>query len=103
MQNAAARAFGADHTFFLVNGASVGNMAAILSCVCDGEKILVARDSHRSAYAGIALSGAVPVYLPPMHNSELDGLHGVCVDHVYQALMNDDDIKAVFITRSSKH
>jgi arginine decarboxylase len=63
-QALAAAAFGADHTFFLVNGSTVGNQAALLACVGEGQEVLLPRASHRSVFAGLVLAGAVPVYLP---------------------------------------
>lgn len=64
-QRLAARTFGADHTFFLVNGSTAGNQASILATVREGERVLVPRASHRSVFAALILTGAVPVYAPP--------------------------------------
>jgi len=62
-QSLAAGLYGADRTFFLVNGTSVG-LQALLMVVCrPGEKIIIPRDSHRSVLTGLVLSGADPVYL----------------------------------------
>lgn len=100
-QQRAAALFGAERTWFLVNGATVGNIAAIGAIVTEGQKILVARASHRSVYAGIAISGANPVYLPPVRNNELDGLFGVDLQEIVHALVEHPDIKAVHITTPS--
>jgi arginine decarboxylase len=64
-QQLAAQAVGADRTFFLVNGSTVGNQAAVLSVVRDGQKVLVPRNSHCSVFGALALAGAVPVYVVP--------------------------------------
>ena len=100
-QENAARVFGADQTWFLVNGATVGNIAAICACVSEGERLLVARDSHRSVYAGIALSGAEPIYLPPVRNDRLDGLYGVDLEDIGRTLESCPDIRAVHVTSPS--
>jgi arginine decarboxylase len=100
-QSAAARIFGAARSWFLVNGATVGNLAAILSTVGDGEEILVARASHRSVYAGIALAGAVPRYLPPVARDDLDGLFGLDPDDVRRSLAEHPQIRAVHVTNPS--
>lgn len=56
-QSLAAETFGADQTWFLVNGCSVGVHAAIMA-TCDEESILVlARNSHLSALSGLILTG----------------------------------------------
>ncbi len=63
-QQRSAEIFGARTTYFLVNGSTVGNLAAILSQVADGDHVVVLRGSHRSVYSAIGLAGANPHYLP---------------------------------------
>jgi len=63
-QELAAAAFGADHTFFLVNGTTVGIQALLLAAVGEGTVILP-RNMHRSVLGGLILSGADPVYMVP--------------------------------------
>jgi len=64
-QELAARAYGADHSFWLINGSTVGNIGAVMSVAGDGDVVIMARASHRSVYSGVVLSGAVPCYIPP--------------------------------------
>ena len=97
-QEHAARLFRSDRTWFLVNGATVGNIAAICSVVGDGDALLVARDSHRSVYAGIALAGARPIYLAPARNRSLDGLFGIELHELEDALSAHPEIRALHIT-----
>lgn len=96
-----ARLMGAQRTWFLVNGASVGNIAAICATVVDGDPILVARGSHRSVYAGLALSGARPVYLEAVRNDGLDGLFGIDPESVEDALHRNRQIRAIHVTSPS--
>ncbi len=70
-QDLAAQCFGARQTFFLVNGASVGIMAAILASCGEGDKVLVPRNAHRCVYEGLVLSGAEPVYFHPAYHQKL--------------------------------
>lgn len=72
-QAAAATTFGAARTFFLVNGSTVGNQAAVMACCGDGDGLVMERGSHRSVYAGCVLSGAVPRYVPMAHDQARDG------------------------------
>lgn len=65
-----AEAIGAAHTRFLVNGSSQGNIAALLAAASDGKRIAVDRTSHRSALAGLQLSGGVPVWVFPQLHPE---------------------------------
>lgn len=57
--------YGADESFFLVNGTTCGNEAMIISAAFEGEEIMVARNAHKSAMMGLVLSGAKPVYVMP--------------------------------------
>ncbi|MEW6424439.1 MAG: aminotransferase class I/II-fold pyridoxal phosphate-dependent enzyme [Bacillota bacterium] len=64
-QELAAQLYGAEAAFFLVNGATAGLQALLLAACRPGEKIVVARDSHRSVLAGLVFSGADPVFVEP--------------------------------------
>jgi arginine/lysine/ornithine decarboxylase len=70
-QELAAEAHGADRSFFLVNGTTVGNHAMVLSTVRPGDEVLVARNAHKSILAGIVLSGATPRFFLPSFDPEL--------------------------------
>ena len=70
-QELAALAFGADRTWFLVNGSSCGIMAAILATCGTGEKIILPRNIHQSAIAGLVLSGAIPIFVDPEYDREV--------------------------------
>ncbi|MEW6726946.1 MAG: aminotransferase class I/II-fold pyridoxal phosphate-dependent enzyme [Bacillota bacterium] len=63
-QELAAELYGADRTFFLVNGSTAGIQAMFMACLRAGDKVLLPRHVHRSAVAGLVLTGADPVYLP---------------------------------------
>lgn len=94
----AAKAFNTEETFFLINGSTVGNQAAIMSVVGSNEKILVGRNSHQSTYAGLILSGAVPVYAKPTLH-KLSGFYPVIGHEEINTLLNKNkDIKAVHLT-----
>lgn len=69
-----ARLYGADESFFLVNGSSVGLMATIGAACGQGGTLAAARNCHAGVYRGMVLTGAFPVYLPPENTA--DGLSG---------------------------
>lgn len=69
-QKRAAQVFGAEKSFFLINGASVGNQAMFLALPQQKGKVLIERQSHRSVLAGLILSGLEPVYLKPIIHPE---------------------------------
>lgn len=63
-QQAAARCFGAEDSFFLINGSTVGIQAMVLAVAGVGDEIFIPRQAHRSVVSGLILSGAWPRYLP---------------------------------------
>lgn len=68
-QELASEAFGADRSWFLVNGTTVGIHAAIMSVAKDeGDAIVVSRDCHQSAFSALVLSGARPVWVKPEYD-----------------------------------
>lgn len=97
-QARAARVFGADRTWFLVNGATVGNQAALWSLARPGGAVLVLRRSHQSVHAGIALAGLRPHYLDPLPDERRDGLFGLDLDAVRYALARVPDLVGVHVT-----
>ncbi|WP_151737883.1 aminotransferase class I/II-fold pyridoxal phosphate-dependent enzyme [Paenibacillus tengchongensis] len=75
-QELAAACFGADESYFLVGGSTVGNLALILTvCPEPGMTIIVQRNSHKSIIHGLMLAGARAVFLEP----QLDPQSGLAV------------------------
>ncbi|WP_246179122.1 Orn/Lys/Arg decarboxylase N-terminal domain-containing protein [Actinomadura decatromicini] len=64
----AARVFGADRTFFVVNGNSTANRIVGHHAIARDELVLVDRNCHKSVQHALAISGARPVYLVPERN-----------------------------------
>ncbi|BAY36266.1 arginine decarboxylase [Nostoc sp. NIES-2111] len=94
-QELAAAAFGAAQTWFLVNGSTCGVEAAILATCGAGDKIILPRNVHSSAIAGLILSGAIPIFINPEYDSVLDIAHSITPDAVQAALQQHPDAKAV--------
>ena len=61
----AAEAFGADSTFFVLNGTSTANKIVFFACVTPGDLVLVGRNCHKSVMHAIIMNEAIPVYLTP--------------------------------------
>ena len=93
----AAAAFGADYTYFLVNGSTCGIVAAILATCGVGDKIILPRNVHQSAIAGLILSGATPIFVNPEYDPVLDIAHSITVEGVESALKQHPDVKAVMM------
>jgi len=102
-QRLAAEAFGAEETFFLVNGTTAGNQAMVLATCRPGDLVAVARNAHRSVLAGLILSGAFPLYLEPEWDSYLGIWLGVDPGKVGAALERNPGVKALFLTYPTYH
>lgn len=96
-QSLAAEAFGAEKTWFLVNGSTCGVVAAILATCQPGDRILLPRNMHQSAISGLILSGAIPVFIPPEYDPVLDLVHSISPQSVAEALAEYPDAKAVLM------
>jgi arginine decarboxylase len=96
-QALAAEVFGAQQTWFLVNGSTAGVIAAILATCGEGEKIILPRNIHSSAIAGIIHAGAIPIFIAPEYDPRLDLAHGVTPTAVKLALEQHPDAKAVMV------
>ncbi len=64
-QERAARLYGADYSYFLVNGSTCGILAAISDAVPRGGRVLMARNCHKSVYHALALREATIDYVYP--------------------------------------
>ncbi|WP_034629755.1 aminotransferase class I/II-fold pyridoxal phosphate-dependent enzyme [Desulfotruncus alcoholivorax] len=102
-QNLAAKTFGAEKTYFLINGSSCGLQAVLMATCNQGEKILVPRNMHRSILSGIILSGAIPVFYNPEYNSEFGISLGTSPELIKTNLQRYPDIKAVILVSPTYH
>lgn len=96
-QRLAADAFGADATFFSVQGTSSAIMAMILSVCGTGDKIIVPRNVHKSVLSAIIFAGVRPVFLSPVRDHNLGIDHGVTTRSVRRALERHPDAAAVLV------
>ena len=97
-QELAAELFGAKKTFFLVNGTTCANEAMIISSVYKNEKILVARNCHKSVLMGLIISGAEPIYIEPQKSSLFNTFGSVSPESVEEAFKKHSGIKACILT-----
>lgn len=96
-QRLAADTFGADHTFFSVQGTSGAIMAMIMSVCSEGDKIIVPRNAHKSIFSAIIFSGAIPIFIPPVRDEKLGIEHGVTIESVRKIVKQHRDAKAVLL------
>lgn len=95
-QSRAAAAFGAQNTLFLVNGATAGINAMLLS-LGEGAQVLMGRDCHKSAVSGAVLAGLDVDFIMPMHDDEYN-MYGVIGAESVETALKARPRKAVFVT-----
>jgi lysine decarboxylase len=74
-QSLAAEAWGAKRAWFLINGASQGNLVAGLALAHAGDSIVVQRNAHSSTIDALILSGMRPTFVAPELDPELQVAH----------------------------
>lgn len=84
----AAEVFGAERTYFVLNGTSTSNKMVTLGLIAPGDLVLFDRNCHKSMHHGaLMLAGAIPVYLNPTRDA--NGIIGP-IDHRF---LNEDYIR----------
>ncbi|APB35221.1 arginine decarboxylase [Gloeomargarita lithophora Alchichica-D10] len=64
-QDRVAGIFGAEHTWFLVNGATAGVLASLLAVQREQGTVILPRQVHQSVIHGLILTGAKPIFITP--------------------------------------
>lgn len=96
-QDLAAEAFGADHTFFSVQGTSGAIMTMVMAVCGPGDKIIVPRNVHKSVMSAIVFSGAIPIFIHPEIDKNLGISHGITTESVEKALSQHPDAKGLLV------
>ena len=93
-----AELYGVRHTELLVNGSSAGLLAAIISSVPVGGKLILSRNSHHAAFSALRLDGINPVYIRPETDPEFNIAAGISPYELEAACEENPDASAVLIT-----
>jgi arginine/lysine/ornithine decarboxylase len=96
-QELASSAFGAEQTWFLVNGSTCGIIASILAVCNPSDKIILPRNVHQSVIFGLILSGAIPIFITPEYNPDFDLFYSLTPQVLELTLQQHPDTKAVMI------
>ncbi len=68
-QRHAAQVFGADKTYFVLNGTSTSNKVVTNAVLRSGDLVLFDRNNHKSLHQGaLVVAGAIPIFLPTARN-----------------------------------
>jgi lysine decarboxylase len=92
----AAELWGADLCLFCVNGSTQGNQALALASARPGERVVVARNLHKSMLSGLVLAGLDPVWVRPDVDAETGLALGVPAAKV-EAALAAHDARTVFL------
>lgn len=98
-----AQAVGARQAHLLVNGASVGILAAILAAAAQspGCNVLLPRNAHRACWNGLALAGCRPVWLPVEYDRTSGLPLGITPEQLQQAAEQNPAAQAAFFVYPS--
>ncbi len=102
-QALAAEAFGADRTWFLVNGSTAGMIATILATCGPGDRLILSRNVHQSAISGLILAGATPIFVQPEYDAAWDMVHSMTPTAVAATLKQHPDAKAILMVCPTYH
>lgn len=97
-QEWASSVYGSGRSFYLVNGSSSGILALMLATVKAGDKVLIARNAHKSVINALVLTGAMPVWINADWIEEWNIPAGVDIKNIKEIINKDSAIKAVWLT-----
>lgn len=98
VQNLAERLYNVKKAFLLVNGATGGILSAVRAMTNRGDKVLVARNSHKSVYNALELCGLTPKYIVPKVDKEFGINCSITPSQAEKAIMENSDAKLLIIT-----
>ena len=93
----AGNVYGADRTYYLVNGSSCGILSAVCGSVSHGGTILMSRNCHKSAYHGVYLGHLRAEYIYPQTIPEFGIQGGLSPEDVRRLLITHPETEAVLV------
>ena len=97
-QEKAADIYNTKATFFLTNGSTSGIVAAMYAVLNKGDKVVIARNCHKSVYNGLVLTGTVPIWLIPQYNEDWGIFETINLDYLEEIFVRNHDVKAFIMT-----
>ena len=98
VQNLAEKLYNVKKAFLLVNGATGGILSAVRAMTDKGDKVIVARNSHKSVYNALELCGLTPKYIVPKVDKEFGINCSITPSQAEKALRENPDAKLLIIT-----
>lgn len=81
-QKRAASMYGAEESFFLVNGSTCGILSAVAACVSDGGWLMMGRNCHKAVYNAALIGNLKTVYLYPEEKDDFSFYEGFTMDYI---------------------
>lgn len=98
IQQLACNIYKCAESYLLVNGATCGIIAAVRAMTSFGDKVIVARNSHKSVYNAIELCGLKPVYIYPQTDSKFGVASSITPTQVSEIISKNQDAKLIILT-----
>ena len=96
-QKRAADLYGAEESFYLINGSTCGILASVFACTAQKGKILMARNCHKAVFNALTLGNIKPVYAYPEEEARY-GIAGVTTaDEIDRLMREHPEAKAVVL------
>lgn len=90
-----AKIYGVRHLKMLTNGSTTGVLSMLATAKKYGNKIVIARPSHKSVYNALKLFGIEPIIIG---NEKVDGLNRFPTEKEIFAALKDNDVAGVILT-----
>lgn len=100
-QENASKLFGSKSSYYLVNGSTCGLISAIRAVTKCGDKIIIARNCHKSVYNAISLCRLKTAYIGLQTDCKFLINQSIEIGDVKKALEQNPDAKAMLITSPS--
>lgn len=97
----AAKAYGAKHSIYIVNGSTGANHIAFATLTKPGDKVLIQRNSHISTYNAAIVNQLNCEYILPTYDQDEHIIGGIDVEEFEKKLASDPDIKMVALLNPS--
>ena len=97
-QRLLAETYQADHSFFLVNGSTVGNLAMVYAVCKEGDQVIVQRNSHKSIFHALELVKVRSIFVSPEWDEVSLTAAGVKLADIEKAIHTYPKARAVILT-----
>lgn len=85
-------------SYILVNGTTCGILSMIMASTKPGDKILVAKNCHKSVYNGILLGNLTPIFIEEKIDKVTGIILNISPNEIEEKLVNNPEITAVVLT-----